>query len=321
MITCLVLWLFMFTWFVLWLYMFTCLVLWLYIFTWFVLWLFSCLVLCLYMFTRFVLCMFTCLVLWLICWPGLFSDCTCLTCLVYWPLSADVWVLPCPKRGKVERQNGPDCRSVGHDKRETKTFVLVSQMIHASYNITTNERVNHKRYDYLKDGKGRFHNPFNKGVRHNLMEFFHLRKPPREEELELLGVDVVWWLLHWVLPPSWSFQRGRGGAVGVDVVWWLCGECWLLPDAVRENEVEFPHCVASTASWLTLVSFFQSMHFVIWRLCVVYLWQCCCMVMDWTNAIFSTGYWVCLTVHLCETLWRMWICLVTSVSQTVWSWY
>lgn len=80
---------------------------------------------------------------------------------------------------------------MGHDKRETKTFVLVSQMIHASYNITTNERVNHKRYDYLKDGKGRFHNPFNKGVRHNLMEFFHLRKPPREEELELLGVDVV----------------------------------------------------------------------------------------------------------------------------------
>ncbi|KAL8604074.1 hypothetical protein ACOMHN_024899 [Nucella lapillus] len=64
-------------------------------------------------------------------------------------------------------------------------------LIHASYNITTNERINRKRYDYLKDGKGRFYNPFNKGLKLNLLEFFHLKKPPKQDEVELLGVDVV----------------------------------------------------------------------------------------------------------------------------------
>lgn len=66
------------------------------------------------------------------------------------------------------------------------------QVVHASYNVTTNERINHKRYDYLKDGKGRFYNPFNKGIKHNLLEFLHLRRPPREDEMEFLGISIVW---------------------------------------------------------------------------------------------------------------------------------
>ncbi|KAK7097163.1 uncharacterized protein [Littorina saxatilis] len=69
--------------------------------------------------------------------------------------------------------------------------VWYMSMVHAAYNVTTNERINHKRYDYLKDGKGKFYNPYNKGVKHNLQEFLHLRKPPRDEEVELLGVDIV----------------------------------------------------------------------------------------------------------------------------------
>ncbi|XP_025085865.1 probable protein S-acyltransferase 23 isoform X2 [Pomacea canaliculata] len=64
-------------------------------------------------------------------------------------------------------------------------------VVHASYNVTTNERINHKRYDYLKDGKGRFYNPFNKGIKHNLLEFLHLRRPPREDEIEFLGISIV----------------------------------------------------------------------------------------------------------------------------------
>jgi hypothetical protein len=42
----------------------------------------------------------------------------------------------------------------------------------------------------LKDGKGKFHNPFNKGWKYNLMEFFHMVKP-KLEDIQLLGVDVV----------------------------------------------------------------------------------------------------------------------------------
>nr|KAG5707786.1 hypothetical protein BaRGS_015946 [Batillaria attramentaria] len=69
--------------------------------------------------------------------------------------------------------------------------VWYMSMVHAAYNITTNERVNHKRYDYLKDGKGRFYNPFNKGVKQNLLEFLHLRRPPSDDQIEFLGIDVV----------------------------------------------------------------------------------------------------------------------------------
>ena len=80
----------------------------------------------------------------------------------------------------------------------TNSLRFQFQLIHAAFNITTNERINHKRYDYLKDGKGRFFNPFNKGMKHNLMEFFHLKKTLREDEVQLLGVDVVWFQdIYW----------------------------------------------------------------------------------------------------------------------------
>ncbi|XP_013386257.1 probable protein S-acyltransferase 23 [Lingula anatina] len=61
-------------------------------------------------------------------------------------------------------------------------------LFHATKNITTNERINHKRYDYMKDGKGNFYNPFDRGVWHNIKEFLHLRKPLGEEEVQLLNV-------------------------------------------------------------------------------------------------------------------------------------
>jgi len=47
----------------------------------------------------------------------------------------------------------------------------------AAKNITTNERLNARRYDYLKDGNGKFCNPFDQGVVTNLKEFFHLKEP------------------------------------------------------------------------------------------------------------------------------------------------
>ncbi|XP_045204068.1 uncharacterized protein LOC123556979 isoform X2 [Mercenaria mercenaria] len=62
---------------------------------------------------------------------------------------------------------------------------------HACNNITVNERINHKRYGYLKDGKGQFYNPFNRGVGKNLKEYFHLIRPFEERDVELLSVRTV----------------------------------------------------------------------------------------------------------------------------------
>ncbi|XP_039254281.2 uncharacterized protein LOC120331274 [Styela clava] len=47
----------------------------------------------------------------------------------------------------------------------------------ASVNLTTNERLNQERYDYLKDCNGRFMNPFDQGIVDNLREFFHMKSP------------------------------------------------------------------------------------------------------------------------------------------------
>lgn len=44
-------------------------------------------------------------------------------------------------------------------------------------NLTTNELVNYKRYDYLKGSQGEFFNPFDRGVQKNVYEFFGLIRP------------------------------------------------------------------------------------------------------------------------------------------------
>ncbi|KAL5012661.1 hypothetical protein ScPMuIL_011212 [Solemya velum] len=69
--------------------------------------------------------------------------------------------------------------------------MTVMMILHAAVNITTNERVNHKRYEYLKDGKGDFYNPFSQGPKKNCLEFFHIRKPLGERDVELLNVKIV----------------------------------------------------------------------------------------------------------------------------------
>ena len=56
-------------------------------------------------------------------------------------------------------------------------FFPQQQTFQAMRNITTNERINHHKYEYLKDGNGDFSNPFDQGTRINMKEFFHLREP------------------------------------------------------------------------------------------------------------------------------------------------
>lgn len=58
-------------------------------------------------------------------------------------------------------------------------------------NITTNERQNWKRYKYLQDGKGRYYNPFDQGVKLNFLEFLHLQPPPAQKDVEFLNVTVI----------------------------------------------------------------------------------------------------------------------------------
>ena len=67
----------------------------------------------------------------------------------------------------------------------------IFQMYHAALNLTTNERINYKRYEYLKDGKGKFYNPFNRGAYSNILEFLNLKKPLTEDQVMHLNIEVV----------------------------------------------------------------------------------------------------------------------------------
>ncbi|KAM4807711.1 uncharacterized protein WCC33_017137 [Rhinophrynus dorsalis] len=53
----------------------------------------------------------------------------------------------------------------------------------AAVNITTNERMNVKKYSYLKDERGEFHNPFDRGLYLNLLEFIHIIPPLSEDTI------------------------------------------------------------------------------------------------------------------------------------------
>ncbi|RUS78343.1 hypothetical protein EGW08_013894, partial [Elysia chlorotica] len=70
-------------------------------------------------------------------------------------------------------------------------IVFYTIIFQAAKNITTNERINRKRYQYLKDGKGAFYNPFDRGIRMNLLEFLHLKPSQTEDEVQLLGIHTV----------------------------------------------------------------------------------------------------------------------------------
>ncbi|XP_067827893.1 uncharacterized protein [Heptranchias perlo] len=58
----------------------------------------------------------------------------------------------------------------------------------AAVNVTINEHMNQMRYSYLYDENGCFHNPFNRSIKLNLMEFFHLIEPWKEDQLNELGI-------------------------------------------------------------------------------------------------------------------------------------
>ena len=56
-------------------------------------------------------------------------------------------------------------------------------------NLTSNEMFNYKRYNYLKNNRGKFHNPYNRGVMYNLAEFFLCVQPADPEEIR--GLEIT----------------------------------------------------------------------------------------------------------------------------------
>lgn len=57
------------------------------------------------------------------------------------------------------------------------SFSSSKQMSQISTNLTTNERINKKRYAYLRGPSGIFLNPFDRGCLKNWLEYFHWVEP------------------------------------------------------------------------------------------------------------------------------------------------
>ena len=68
------------------------------------------------------------------------------------------------------------------------TLKCYLQIYQALKNQTTNEGINWKRYDYMKDANGKYRNPFDRGVVTNMMEYFYLIPPMQLESLDAIKV-------------------------------------------------------------------------------------------------------------------------------------
>lgn len=69
------------------------------------------------------------------------------------------------------------------------SFIKIQlQLLYAAMNLTTNEMFNYKRYSYLKNSRGKYHNPFSRGILYNLAEFFLCVQPVEPDDLRLLDL-------------------------------------------------------------------------------------------------------------------------------------
>jgi hypothetical protein len=55
------------------------------------------------------------------------------------------------------------------------------KLLYAAMNLTSNEMFNYKRYNYLKNARGKYHNPFSRGLCHNIAEYFSCVSPAEPE--------------------------------------------------------------------------------------------------------------------------------------------
>ena len=88
-------------------------------------------------------------------------------------------------------------------------------------NLTTNEMFNYKRYNYLKNGRGKYHNPYSRGVIYNLAEFFLCVQPIELDEAQCLEL-LEWtcsmkllWVTEVMLPILWTLSKSNSNGNGV----------------------------------------------------------------------------------------------------------
>ena len=72
------------------------------------------------------------------------------------------------------------------------------QLLYAAMNLTSNEMFNYKRYNYLKNARGKYHNPFSRGVCHNMAEYFACISPAEPEHASIrdLWTPTIWEIKH-----------------------------------------------------------------------------------------------------------------------------
>ena len=63
--------------------------------------------------------------------------------------------------------------------------LVLFQLLYAAMNLTSNEMFNYKRYNYLKNARGKYHNPFSRGVCHNMAEYFACISPAEPEHASI----------------------------------------------------------------------------------------------------------------------------------------
>nr|XP_034970104.1 probable palmitoyltransferase ZDHHC12 isoform X1 [Zootoca vivipara]XP_034970105.1 probable palmitoyltransferase ZDHHC12 isoform X1 [Zootoca vivipara]XP_034970106.1 probable palmitoyltransferase ZDHHC12 isoform X1 [Zootoca vivipara]XP_034970107.1 probable palmitoyltransferase ZDHHC12 isoform X1 [Zootoca vivipara] len=74
----------------------------------------------------------------------------------------------------------------------TTSAMMTSLCVYmAAVNLTTAECLKTTKYAYLLDHKGKFFNPFDRGIVLNFMEFLHIIKPLTEEELKKAELTLV----------------------------------------------------------------------------------------------------------------------------------
>ena len=64
-------------------------------------------------------------------------------------------------------------------------ILILFQLLYAAMNLTSNEMFNYKRYNYLKNARGKYYNPFSRGMFYNLAEFFLCIQPVEPDHISI----------------------------------------------------------------------------------------------------------------------------------------
>ena len=123
-----------------------------------------------------------------------------------------------------------------------------SQLLYAAMNLTSNEMFNYKRYNYLKNARGKYHNPFSRGVCHNMAEYFACISPAEPEHA---SIRDLWIFLLYYRKTSVA-QRSELTFITENIRVWQSTLVWKL-----ETLREINYIVASK------LAFFYELQFIL----------------------------------------------------------